>query len=65
MISPILFNLVIDYVVNMLTTDVELNESGQIKSMIGFYADDGYIGSTYASRTQELTRKDTEEFSVL
>lgn len=64
-LSPTLFNLVIDTIVRQLCSEIDENETGRIQSMCVFYADDGYLGGTNPNEVQQMTNKATSMFETL
>lgn len=51
-VSPTLFNLIVDTVVQIIAKDIRETEGQEIHSMSVFYADDGMIGGTDPWRVQ-------------
>lgn len=65
-VSPTLFNLVIDMVMRNLQLNIQLQEGiSNPYSGLVFYTDDGYIGGTNQSRVQHFLNLSTHEFQAL
>ena len=64
-LSPTLFNLAINYVVERLDQGIETSEGTRLKSMCIFYADDGYLGGHNADKVQDITTEATNIFKTL
>ena len=60
-ISPILFNILIDSVVRKVERQIDENEFINLRTFSIFYADDGAISGTCSSKVQQITT-DLDEF---
>ena len=54
-ISPLIFNIMLDSVIRRVEDQIEENEYINLKSFSIFYADDGVISGTCSSKVQKIT----------
>ena len=54
-LSTTLFNFIIDAVVWKLQENITVYENEGLKTLVCFYADDGYVGGTKRNRVQIIT----------
>ena len=65
-VSPTIFNIMVDEVVRVVQADIADQEAGQSNQTTGiFYADDGYVAGTDGTRVQQVMQLYTQQFKLL